>query len=64
VPGAVGARGPAGPPGADAATPNRQDDPVALVTEFAMMPARIGLAMLGHGVALSRTIADALRHPR
>jgi hypothetical protein len=27
------------------------------------MPARIGLALLGHGVALSRTMANALRQP-
>jgi len=32
------------------------------MAEFTMMPARICLALLGHGVALSRTIADALRH--
>jgi hypothetical protein len=31
-----------------------------------MVPARIGLAMLGHGVALSRTVAGAFaaRRPR
>jgi hypothetical protein len=27
------------------------------------MPARIGLALLGHGVALSRSIAGALGRP-
>ena len=27
------------------------------------MPARIGLALLGHGVALSRTVANSLGRP-
>jgi hypothetical protein len=62
-PGPRGERGPAGLPGVAAPTRSGPEDPLALVTDFALMPARIGLALLGHGVALSRTMANALRQP-
>ena len=63
-PGPRGERGPAGPagsPGLAATARSGADDPLTLVTEFALMPARIGLALLGHGVALSRSLANTLR---
>ena len=36
------------------------EDPLTLVADFALMPARIGLALLGHGIALSRGVASAV----
>ena len=63
--GPAGEPGPAGPPGAAAPTRSGPEDPLALATDFALMPARIGLALLGHGVALSRSMAGALgRRPQ
>jgi hypothetical protein len=44
-----------------ATTRTGSDDPLTLVTDFALMPARIGLALLGTVVVLSRTVASGLR---
>ena len=36
------------------------EDPLTFVADFALMPARIGIALIGHGVALARGVASAV----